>query len=776
MIFSFGSFKIDTKTRQLYYSEQSCSDQDGFGQVINIQPRVYQLLVLLISHRDQALDKNTIQDEIWPNQILSETSLSRLIMKARKALNDHPENPTFIKTLHGFGFQFIAQVTETNDQSLTNQDKKERLSSTNKKSRFKLLTFFALAFTLVAILLGVYFTNNTKTSKSKIVILPVVNEIDDKSYQWISLGIPSLVKTMLEQSTDYEVIDLSRLSKSELINTSKPQLSNQLIVSLREEFSANQIVFSRVKKQGEQLVISFSVHKNTVQVPTFQSISSEPSQLAKNIVEKLTDHTKKNLKFDHIISENDFVNTLYGKGQSLLLQGHTQKARDLFKVAITEEPSLFWPRYSYSLTSRKLGLWEQAEIELTELLNHPKIKEINHAESRTRNILGFTYYRLRNYEQALTQYEIAYQLSELEKDFHLQAGIADNVGGIHWFNYEFDKARVWLTRAIAKRKESGLKETGHVYNLLGLLERDQGNLLKAQTQLTKSAKLFLESGMLRDYTMVQINLTTIDEHLGKFDIALTRLNESKNNFIKLEEKEGLNFLHRRFASIYLAKGNNQLAKTHVSLAMKSAESLQSKMRIALTKFVLGKIYLAENDIKNAESNLNEILNHHEEVWAPYLPFIKLAYLKKNQELLKAFFTKAIKDADEKNDRLSKVYAEATYQHRSDLLNNNRANSSNELSIIKSARDIGANRLMGEHLITLINLYILERNFNSALEQFQELDLLFPEWQMTKSLKMKLNYFQYKNRSLIDQMQAFKKERLSTWSETEEKWFNEMKNL
>ena len=102
MIYLFGPFKLDTKKREILFS----------GDALNIQPRVYELILLLVSHHDQALDKNMIQEAIWPNQILSETSLSRLVMKARKALDDSSDNPKYIRTVHGFGFQFIAKVSE----------------------------------------------------------------------------------------------------------------------------------------------------------------------------------------------------------------------------------------------------------------------------------------------------------------------------------------------------------------------------------------------------------------------------------------------------------------------------------------------------------------------------------------------------------------------------------------------------------------------------------------------------------------------------------------
>ena len=58
------------------------------GEVVPLEPRVFALLLYLIEQRHRAVDKDEIQDTVWAGMIVSETALTRAIMKARRAVGD----------------------------------------------------------------------------------------------------------------------------------------------------------------------------------------------------------------------------------------------------------------------------------------------------------------------------------------------------------------------------------------------------------------------------------------------------------------------------------------------------------------------------------------------------------------------------------------------------------------------------------------------------------------------------------------------------------------
>jgi DNA-binding winged helix-turn-helix (wHTH) protein len=77
---------------------------------VEIQPRAFDLLVYLLENRERAVSKEELQESIWPGQFISESVMSSAVMKARKAVGDDAHSQSVIKTLHGYGYRFVAKL------------------------------------------------------------------------------------------------------------------------------------------------------------------------------------------------------------------------------------------------------------------------------------------------------------------------------------------------------------------------------------------------------------------------------------------------------------------------------------------------------------------------------------------------------------------------------------------------------------------------------------------------------------------------------------------
>jgi DNA-binding winged helix-turn-helix (wHTH) protein len=93
---------FDSDTRQLLRDRQP----------VTLSPKAFQLLHLLIDHRPKALSKSELHDRLWPNTFVVEANLSNLIGEVRRALNDDAGRPTFIRTVHRFGYAFCGEGRE----------------------------------------------------------------------------------------------------------------------------------------------------------------------------------------------------------------------------------------------------------------------------------------------------------------------------------------------------------------------------------------------------------------------------------------------------------------------------------------------------------------------------------------------------------------------------------------------------------------------------------------------------------------------------------------
>src|SRR5262245_27243466 len=82
------------------------------GQIVPIEPQVFDLLVLLIENRDRLVTKDEIVDRIWHGRAVSEAALNSRIKSARQAIGDNGAAQELIRTVRQRGFRFVGQVSQ----------------------------------------------------------------------------------------------------------------------------------------------------------------------------------------------------------------------------------------------------------------------------------------------------------------------------------------------------------------------------------------------------------------------------------------------------------------------------------------------------------------------------------------------------------------------------------------------------------------------------------------------------------------------------------------
>ncbi|HQR36443.1 MAG TPA: transcriptional regulator, partial [Blastocatellia bacterium] len=100
-LYEFGEFRINVSQRLL----------ERQGKEISLQPKVFDLLLVLVERRGQVVPKDQLMAEIWPDTFVEETNLKVNISILRKILGGSEEGK-IIETLHKRGYRFTAEVTE----------------------------------------------------------------------------------------------------------------------------------------------------------------------------------------------------------------------------------------------------------------------------------------------------------------------------------------------------------------------------------------------------------------------------------------------------------------------------------------------------------------------------------------------------------------------------------------------------------------------------------------------------------------------------------------
>jgi DNA-binding winged helix-turn-helix (wHTH) protein len=77
---------------------------------IHLSPKAFELLVALIERPGRALSKTELLERVWPDVLVSDGSLARVITEIREALGDSPHDSRIIRTVHRYGYAFAAVV------------------------------------------------------------------------------------------------------------------------------------------------------------------------------------------------------------------------------------------------------------------------------------------------------------------------------------------------------------------------------------------------------------------------------------------------------------------------------------------------------------------------------------------------------------------------------------------------------------------------------------------------------------------------------------------
>jgi eukaryotic-like serine/threonine-protein kinase len=100
-IFQFGEFQIDALARVLRREEE----------VLALNRRAFDVLLYLVQNSGRILTRDELLKNVWPDTFVDENSLAQSISGLRRALGEKPGDNSYIITLPGRGYQFVAPVT-----------------------------------------------------------------------------------------------------------------------------------------------------------------------------------------------------------------------------------------------------------------------------------------------------------------------------------------------------------------------------------------------------------------------------------------------------------------------------------------------------------------------------------------------------------------------------------------------------------------------------------------------------------------------------------------
>ena len=109
--------------------------------VIKVEPKAFAVLRLLVEHHDRVVSREEMIEVVWGGRFISDAAVATALKSARKAVGDDGERQALIRTLHGAGHRFVAQVERRVDATTAVQPPEPTAERADQRPTIAVLPF-----------------------------------------------------------------------------------------------------------------------------------------------------------------------------------------------------------------------------------------------------------------------------------------------------------------------------------------------------------------------------------------------------------------------------------------------------------------------------------------------------------------------------------------------------------------------------------------------------------------------------------------------------------
>lgn len=255
--YEFGPFCLNANKKLLWRD----------GEPVPLTPKVLDTLVVLIEHRDRVVTKDELLKRVWGGTVVEEGGLARNISLLRKALGEKPDQHTYIVTIPGKGYRFVAElreapgIGESPKELVLEGSATPGLRTTPSVSRW--LAFGALAALVVGIL---YFflrpipgMEAGRPAISALAVLPLDNLSGDPTQQYFADGMTEALIGNLARIRALRVVSRTSVMRFKGATRPLPEIARALNVDAIVEGSV-QLTNERVRVSVQLIHAATDTH------------------------------------------------------------------------------------------------------------------------------------------------------------------------------------------------------------------------------------------------------------------------------------------------------------------------------------------------------------------------------------------------------------------------------------------------------------------------------------------------------------------------------------
>lgn len=541
----FNHFEVNPDTRELFFE----------GKKVQIQNKSLELLLYLIIHNDRAVSKDELLDKLWDGRVVSESVLSHASTKLRAALKDQKGKGEIIRTVYGYGLQFVGTLEETKTENKSLEKKGSNKVSSIKTKPIIVIMIFAMLFLVVfliqrnvnSVIIDPKISNDNDNIKPKIHFVAV--NPDNQKEQWLLQGLTLYLNQVLAYSENSMPLPLDQMQNTSdqnkrfykinnIINTS--QIDTQLFLS-----------FQKDNKQQSELKVPLE------NIPKAINLIN---QWACNSI--LKSNEKCEASIGPLTEENTYLIESYLRGKAAMYNLSPKKAIKFFEVTLQQDSEFILARMALA----------QAYLDISE------------------------------YSKAISQAQTVISMNENTLIQH-QANII--IGAAYLRQSEFTLAISALNNVInAKHSHASLKAMALLVMSEVMMETDE--LDNAFEMAKSSHDILLELDLPIMVAKSLDVMGTIQMTIGELKLSQQLLTDSLRLYEQLEYKAGIEKVLSPLGLVMQSQGLLQASLAYGLQRQKIAEIMGDPINTAGSHLHLANLLLEMGDYEAAMEHANKM--------------------------------------------------------------------------------------------------------------------------------------------------------------------------
>ena len=218
----------------------------------HLEKRWMEVLVMLASRPGEVIERSEILDVVWEGRAMSDEPLNRCIAQLRRVLGDSAQNPKYIGTVHGVGYQLIGTVRalqpEVPDPVVT--EEKPDGSTTRSPQSLRALGLAAAALVAVGGLI-MWFGGFPQLDDASIAVLPFENLGDDPGQDDLGRGLAEEIRQRLAS--------VEGLAVAGRTSSQAAASSNKDAATIADELDVRHLLEGSIRVDGTDIRIAASL-------------------------------------------------------------------------------------------------------------------------------------------------------------------------------------------------------------------------------------------------------------------------------------------------------------------------------------------------------------------------------------------------------------------------------------------------------------------------------------------------------------------------------------